>query len=296
MAWLCAEGPQGRSIPAWASGPCLFAQRKHAQAGDVDRQTTSIAARDEGAAGELLVLATSPVWPISLREPILGRHSFLVCPRLVWTVPLGQEERPHLSVFQIRNGISVAGNADLGHLSPRTNHTVSQKMKSILLLLLGATLSILNANDSTEKTQLNQDVALDANTLRELLRENWTVQSNNNEITLTSKFDVFIIGLVSRGSKAPEFSDKTPVKTLEAEAKPEKYVIHLRYEQQLPREELERRRIERQKAADVLNFGAASKEEHQSAGDRYSEIKVPCYRSGSYDVCKMTPETPYAGV
>jgi len=169
-------------------------------------------------------------------------------------------------------------------------------MKGIILLLLGTTISILNADDSTGKTQLNEDVARDANILRNLLQDNWSVQSNDNEIILTSKFDVFIVGLVSRSSKAPEFSDKTPLKALEAEAKPEKYVIQLRYEKQMSRDELERRRIERQRAADVLNFGAKSKEEHQSAGDRYLEIKVPCYRSGSYDVFKMTPETPYAGV
>ena len=169
-------------------------------------------------------------------------------------------------------------------------------MKTIILLLLGATLAVIKADDSVDKAQLTQDAARDARTLRELLNENWTVQSKENEITLTSKFEVFIIGLVSRSDLAPVFSDKTPRKTLATETKPEKYVIHLRYEQRMSREEFERRRTERQKAADVLNFGAPTKDEHQAAGDRYAEIKVPRYRGISYDVYQKTPETPYAGI
>ena len=170
-------------------------------------------------------------------------------------------------------------------------------MKTIILLLLGATLAIMRADDSVDKAQLARDAARDADTLRELLNENWMVQSKENEITLTSKFEVFIIGLVSRGGGlAPKFSDKIPRKTLVMETKPEKYVIHLCYEQRMSREEFEHRRIERQKAADVLNYGAKSKEEHQSAVDRYAEIKIPRYRSDSFDVYQKTPERPNVGI
>ena len=169
-------------------------------------------------------------------------------------------------------------------------------MKTLILLLFGATLAIIKADETTDKAQLIRDVARDAVTLKELLNENWTVQAKGNEITLTSKFEVFIIGLVSRADLPPEFSDNIPRKKLVGEAKPEKYVIHLRYEQQMAREELERKRNERQKAADVLNFGAKSKDDHQAAGNRYSEIEVPRYRSTFYDVYQKTPETPYAGI
>ncbi len=169
-------------------------------------------------------------------------------------------------------------------------------MKAVILLLLGATIAIMKADDSVDRTQLAREVASDADTLRGLLSEDWTVQSTENEITITSKFEVFLIGLVSRSDSAPKFSDDTSRKTLVKETQPEKYVIHLRFEQPMSREEFERRRNERQKAADVLNFGAPTKDEHQAANDRYTEIEVPRYRTVFHDVFQKTPATTYAGI
>lgn len=82
-------------------------------------------------------------------------------------------------------------------------------MKSIILLLLVATPAIVKAADSADEAQLAREVAGDATALRELLAENWTVQSKENEITIPSKFDVFFIGLISHPGPAPQFSDKT---------------------------------------------------------------------------------------
>ena len=103
-------------------------------------------------------------------------------------------------------------------------------MKTLTLLLFGATIAIINADDFPDKADLAEIAAGDAATLSELLSDNWEVRAKDNEITLTSKFEVFIINQVSRSMGSPEFSDKTPRKLLMTETKPTKYAIHLRYE------------------------------------------------------------------
>lgn len=159
-------------------------------------------------------------------------------------------------------------------------------MKAIILLLLGSTLAIIKADDSADKAQIAQHVARDADTLRELLSENWVVKAKDNEITLTSKFEVFILGLVSRNDVAPEFSDKTPRKKLLEETQPEKYVICLHYEKTMLPEEYARRRQERQKAA--MSTGSKTKDEATAWAERFESIKLPRYRD-MYDIYEKLP-------
>ena len=155
------------------------------------------------------------------------------------------------------------------------------------------------ADDSPTNEDLADSAASDAKILGELLRENWTVQAKGNEIKLTSKFEIFHIGMVSRSGSPPEFSDGTPRNELVAETKPRKYVIRLRYEKKISKEELQRRRIARQEAADVLMDGARTREGYQKAGDEYAKIRVPRYRSDfpiSYHIFEDLTETPYAQI
>jgi hypothetical protein len=127
-----------------------------------------------------------------------------------------------------------------------------------------------------DKARIAHDVAHDAAILQELLSENWVVKAKDNEITLTSKFEVFILGLVSRNDVAPEFSDKTPRKKLLEETQPEKYVICLRYEKTMPPEDYARKRQERQKAA--MNTGSKTKDEATAWAERFESLKLPRYR------------------
>ena len=52
----------------------------------------------------------------------------------------------------------------------------------------------------------------------------------------------------------------TDIEILKDETKPEKYVVELRYEKSLNKDEFIKRRNERQKYADVLNFGSSRSE------------------------------------
>ena len=160
-------------------------------------------------------------------------------------------------------------------------------MKALLLILHVVVFAVARAED------INRDVKTDAKVLKELLRENWVIKSDGNQITLTSKFEVFHIGMISRGSGPPEFSNKTLRSQLLRETKPEKYVIRLRYERKSPRKEFEQKRKERQKAADVLNNGARTKDEYGKAGDQYQQIKVPRYRHWFVEIYREIPDSPF---
>jgi len=157
-------------------------------------------------------------------------------------------------------------------------------MKTLILLLFGVTIVLANAAEDAAKEELARMVALDATRLRELLNDNWTIRANENEITLTAKFEVFIIGLVSRGDPPPAFSDKTPRKVLLNETQPNKYVIRLRYEERMPSEEYARRRQERQKLAHLMSLGSKTKSEAGEKTEQFNSLKMPRYRADLYDV------------
>jgi hypothetical protein len=64
----------------------------------------------------------------------------------------------------------------------------------------------------------------------------------------------------------------------------------------MDRAEFDRRRAERQKAADVLNFGSETKEEYGLAEIKYREIKIPTYSPNFYDVFQELPVPATVGV
>jgi hypothetical protein len=66
-------------------------------------------------------------------------------------------------------------------------------MKTLTLLLFAATFAIIHADESADKAELAEYAAGDADTLSELLADNWEVRATGNEITLTSKFEVFLM-------------------------------------------------------------------------------------------------------
>lgn len=163
-------------------------------------------------------------------------------------------------------------------------------MKTLTLLLFGATIAIINADDFPDKADLAEFAAGEAATLSELLSDNWEVRATDKEITLTSKFEVFIINQSARSEAPPEFSDKTPREVLESEAKPTKYVIHLRYEKAMPPKEYAQRRQERQKLAYRLSWGAESKDEYVARYKQFDRLKMPRYRGLYYDIYEELPD------
>lgn len=163
-------------------------------------------------------------------------------------------------------------------------------MKTLILLTFAATIAIIKADDSTGKSELAEHAAFDAATLSQLLSDNWEVRTKNNEITLTSKFEVFIIALISRGGGLPEFSDKTPRKLLAEDTKPEKYVIHLRYVSSMPPEEYVIKRQERHKLAYLISLGAPTKEEYVALKVKFHNLKMPRYRRSLCDVYEELPD------
>jgi hypothetical protein len=66
-------------------------------------------------------------------------------------------------------------------------------MKTIIGLILIASLAVTKADEVEDKADLIRHVVGYADTLKELLEENWTVETKDNEITLTSKFEVFYV-------------------------------------------------------------------------------------------------------
>ena len=173
-------------------------------------------------------------------------------------------------------------------------------MKTIIGLIWIVSLAVTKADEVEDKADLIRHVVGYADTLKELLEENWTVEAKKNEIILTSKFDVFYVGLISPSPNdiIPEFSDKASLDLLKKASDPVKYVIRLRFEEPMSREELDRRRIERQKAADILNFGAKTKTEYSEAIQQYREIKIPTYslNSLSYDIYQELPVAAGVGI
>ena len=165
---------------------------------------------------------------------------------------------------------------------------LAQKMKSLILLLVGVMIAAAKADSDFAEV-----AASDAKILGKLLKKNWTVLAKGNEVTLTSKFELFHIGMISRSAPRPDFSDKTPEAELLAETKPTRYVIRLRYEDKISKEELERRRTERQKAADILTHGARTKDAYGKAGVEYAKIRVPRYQSFSCHIYEELPDSPF---
>ena len=177
----------------------------------------------------------------------------------------------------------------------RSMKQVIHDMKTLALLFTGIAISLAAADLVPSDAELAGYAASDAKVLGQLLSENWIVEASGNVVTLTSKFEVFHIGLYSRPftPPLPAFSDSTPQAALLAETEPEKYVIKLRYERRLSPEELEHRIVARKKAADTLNNGTKTKEEHGEALRNYSTIKVPKYETHLYYIYEELPESPY---
>jgi hypothetical protein len=163
-------------------------------------------------------------------------------------------------------------------------------MKTFALLLFGATIAIIKANDFPDNADLAEFAAGDAADLGKILSDNWEVRAAGHEVTLTSKFEVFMINVAARASAEPEFSDKTPRKLLEAEAKPTKYVIHLRYEKAMPPEEYAQRRQERQKLAYRVSLGAKTKEDYVAIYDQFLKLKMPRYSGFFYEIYEENPD------
>ena len=163
-------------------------------------------------------------------------------------------------------------------------------MKTLTLLLFAATFAIIHADESADKAELAEYAAGDADTLSELLADNWEVRATGNEITLTSKLEVFLISQAARSFGAPEFSDKTPRELLEAEAKPSKYVILLRYAKRMPLEEYAHRRQERQKLAYRISLGAQTKIEYCAMTEQFHKLKMPRYSGLFYDIYEELPD------
>lgn len=161
-------------------------------------------------------------------------------------------------------------------------------MKTLILLLLGLTLPLAKTEDHPDKDNLAHNVASYAEDFRGLLSDDWTVRAKGNEITLTSKFEVFIIGSISRPNAMPAFSDKTTRKELLEETQPEKYTIILRFEERMPEEEYARMRQERQKAANLLTIGTKTKNESTDKLNLFVAHKMPRYRD-MYDVYEQLP-------
>jgi hypothetical protein len=166
-------------------------------------------------------------------------------------------------------------------------------MRTLILLFVALMNAVAVADEFPTAGDLAKMAASDAKRMEKLLQEAWTVRVEGNEITLESKFEVFHISMISRSSAPPEFSNDTPRTRLMAETKPERYIIRLKYEKRIPKEELERRRNARQKAADILTHGAGSKDEYHEAGDQFAAIRVPRYQSNFCHIYEELPETPY---
>lgn len=127
-------------------------------------------------------------------------------------------------------------------------------------------------------------------TLASLPLLDWTITKEPSTIVLTSKFDVFFVGTISRISSPPPFKEVTPEAILRREGAPRKYVIRLEYERRISRDELERRLSERKKFADALTHGASGKDTWSQAATGYREIRVPRYSSFDSSVYRVLPE------
>ena len=136
---------------------------------------------------------------------------------------------------------------------------------------------------------LAEQASMAAEMIKRYIGEDWAVSAKDNVVTIESKFDVYHVAMMSRPTSPPPM-DAGP-EILKKETRPEKYVIQLRYEKPLSKEELIRRRDERQKHADVLNFGAKSKQEWSDALRAYLDGNVPRYRAAWCQVYRKIPDS-----
>ena len=163
---------------------------------------------------------------------------------------------------------------------------------ALITLLYVFILTPLSAEETDYPT--DEDLAKHASeaaaTIKGVIGDDWTLSVKERTITIESKFDIFRVYMISRPNLPPPLD--SPTERLRKEAIAEKYVIRLRFERPLDREELIRRREERQKHADVLNFGASSKKTWSAAAEAYGKIQVPRYVLGFYQIYRELSESP----
>ncbi len=126
--------------------------------------------------------------------------------------------------------------------------------------------------------------------IKETLGSDWTATVRGSAIEITSTFEVFHVGIISRIIPPPEFSEATPRETLLKETKPQRYIIRLEYGAPLSSKETLQRINERQRFADILNYGAHDKNDWEKAAEGFLKIRVPRY-GGIYRVLPDHPGT-----
>lgn len=126
--------------------------------------------------------------------------------------------------------------------------------------------------------------------ITETLGPDWIATVRGSSIEITSTFEVFHVGIISRITPSPEFNDSISRAILLKEAKPERYVIRLEYGAPLSSEETQQRIKERQRFADILNYGAHGKNDWGKAAEGFLKIRVPRYR-GIYRILPDHPGT-----
>lgn len=130
----------------------------------------------------------------------------------------------------------------------------------------------------------------DRNRITETLGPDWIAAVKGTSIEITSTFEVFHVGIISRIHPPPEFNDTISREILLKEAKPERYVISLEYGTPLSSEETQQRIKERQRFADILNYGAHGKNDWEKATEGFLKIRAPRYR-GIYRILPDHPGT-----
>ena len=118
----------------------------------------------------------------------------------------------------------------------------------------------------------------------------WTITKESSAVVLTSKFDVYFVGTISRPNSTPPFDENTPEEILRREGAPKKYVIRFEYGTRISREELERRLTERKPFADTLTHGASGKDTWSEAARRFEEIRVPRYDYFDFSIYRVLPQ------
>jgi len=167
---------------------------------------------------------------------------------------------------------------------------MNDRLFSVPLLCVALSVALAAEEGDPFGVDLAKKAAEAAETIKEVIGDDWTVTVNGQIVTIESKFDVFRIFKMSRPTPVPPLD--APTSELLKEAIPQKYVFRLRFEKPIEREEFIRRRSERQKHADVLNFGAPSRTAWIEAAAEYVKIQVPHYRQGFYDIYSEPFESP----
>ena len=137
-------------------------------------------------------------------------------------------------------------------------------MKAHMVIAMLLVALHVQAEEEKPDVALVQAASEDAKTLRVFLDDDWKVEAIQNEIVLTSKFEVFHVALFRAPGDPgmPEFSDSVPRSELIAHGQPQNYVIRLDYSRLLSKEEYEKRVTKRQNAAFTLAFGTQVKAEY----------------------------------